>query len=364
MRLALSIVGFLIMTGVIVTVHELGHFWVARRLGFKVQRFSVGFGTPLCKRIGADGTEYVIAWIPLGGYVKFFDLDEELPKELLLRAFACRPAWQRLLVSVAGPASNFLLAIALFWILFMWGVPQWRPFIGNIVPGSYAALAGLQAGDEVLEVDGKSTPSVQAALFAMIGSLVDDGRISLRVRSAKAVERQTELSVPDREQRKRMTLPDEFLSSIGFEFSAPPRGVSGTAIVRLNPLAALTQSAAQTWEISALTCKMVWHMLAGHASAQGVSGPIGMADAAGESLRMGLKPFITFIAVISISLGLLNLLPVPLLDGGQMVYQFIELVKGSPVSPGVQWLGQTLSIAIIILMVWLGLTNDLARVFG
>jgi regulator of sigma E protease len=442
-----SILAFVIAISVLVAVHEFGHFWVARRLGFKVLRFSIGFGRPLWKRtVGADPTEYVIAAIPLGGYVKLLDEREgPVAEHELARSFTRRPIWQRLLVLAAGPTFNFLFAILAYWALFMWGVPHSQPVIGNVTADSYAARAGLQSGDVILRVGAERTPDPKAVIFALLEDLLDDGATTLEVRNPGGEERDVALNVASAAERHGLTEPGALLTGLGFDFSPPPvppvveralkdgpaaqagiesgdrilavDGVatpSGNALVeyvkarpgervmltvrrddiertvpvmiraeqlegasigrigvelrrvelqRLGPLSALGRAGAETWEMSQLTVTMLWNMVMGRVSVKNISGPINIAAFAGETARVGLRPFLTFLAIVSISLGVLNLLPIPILDGGQMVFQMIEWAKGSPLSERAQALGQQVGIALLLLLMSLAFYNDISSRF-
>ena len=442
-----SVLAFIVAISVLVAVHEFGHFWVARKLGFKVLRFSIGFGRPLWKRsAGPDATEYVIAAIPLGGYVKLLDEREgPVPPEELARSFTRRPVWQRLLVLAAGPTFNFLFAIAAYWVLFMWGVPQTQPVIDHVVADSYAARAGLRDGDTVLEVGGERTADPKAVIFALLGDLLDDGTTRLKAKSADGREREVTFEVASAAARHRLTEPGALLTGLGFDFSSPPvppivqklardgpaasaglkRGdrivavdghatPSGADLVdyirvrpgervllsvsrkaeertvpvtirgeqdggqtigrigielrrveleSLGPLAALGRASTETWEMSALTVTMLWNMIMGRVSVKNISGPINIAAFAGETARVGARPFLAFLAIVSISLGVLNLLPIPILDGGQMLYQAIELAKGSPLSERAQILGQQFGIALLLLLMSLAFYNDISSRF-
>jgi regulator of sigma E protease len=442
-----SILAFVIAISVLVAVHEFGHFWVARRLGFKVLRFSIGFGRPLWKRsVGPDPTEYVIAAIPLGGYVKLLDEREGpvAPHELA-RSFTRRPIWQRLLVLAAGPTFNFLFAILAYWALFMWGVPHTQPVIGNVTADSHAARAGLHSGDEIVRVGRERTPDPKAVIFALLDDLLDDGAATLTVQSASGGEREVAIQVSSAAERHGLTEPGALLTGLGFDFSPPPvppivdraiKGgaaaeagiesgdrivaVDGTAtptgnalveyvkarpgervvltvrrdgaertipitirseeqdavrigrigvelrrveLQQLGPVAALGRAGAETWEMSQLTVTMLWNMVMGRVSVKNISGPINIAAFAGETARVGLRPFLTFLAIVSISLGVLNLLPIPILDGGQMVFQIIEWAKGSPLSERAQALGQQVGIALLLLLMSLAFYNDISSRF-
>lgn len=442
-----SILAFIVAISVLVAVHEFGHFWVARRLGFKVLRFSIGFGRPLWKRTaGPDAIEYVIAAIPLGGYVKLLD-EREGPVEPheLARSFTRRPVWQRLLVLAAGPGFNFMFAIVAYWALFMWGLPQTQPVIGQVIADSPVAQAGLRSGDIVKSVGGKRTADPKAVIFALLGDVLDDGRSTLEVKSADGGERTVTLSIDSAAERHRLTEPGALLTGLGFDFSPPPvapviEGVvdgapakqaglkggdrilaadgrpmaSGADIVEylnarpgervilsvrrdgeertfpvtvraeqdggrtigrigvqlrrveiqsLGPLAAFGRACTETWDMSALTVTMLWNMVIGRVSVKNISGPINIAAFAGETARVGVRPFLAFLAIVSISLGILNLLPIPILDGGQMLFQVIELAKGSPLSERAQILGQQFGIALLLLLMSLAFYNDISSRF-
>lgn len=445
MTILIWIVAFVVAISVLVAVHEFGHYWVARRLGFKVLRFSIGFGKPLWKRVaGADRTEYVVAAIPLGGYVKLLD-EREGPVATadLPRSFTRRPVGQRLLVLAAGPVFNFLFAILAYWILFMWGVPQTRPVIETVTPDSYASRAGLQAGDQILEIDGRRTPDSKAAVFALLEEVLDDGRASLEVRSQTGEARELELRVDSEAERHKLTEPGFLLTGLGLEFSfgskivivsdiengspAEEAGLQRGDIVRsmdgrvpgntqefvdylqarpgervlltvtrenselalpvrvrgdekdgktigrigaalggferFGPFAALGRATSETWEMSRLTVTMLWNMVLGRVSVKNISGPINIAAFAGETARAGVRPFLTFLAIVSISLGVLNLLPIPILDGGQMVFQVIEAAKGSPLSERAQMVGQQVGIALLLILMSLAFYNDISSRF-
>lgn len=461
MSILIAVLSFIVAISVLVAIHEFGHFWVARKLGFKVLRFSIGFGKPLIKRVGRDGVEYVVAAIPLGGYVKMLDEREgPVPKEELPRSFTRRPVWQRLLVLAAGPVFNFLFAIAAYWVLFMWGVPEAKPLVGNVAAESYAAEAGLQSGDEILEVEGQRTASAKEVVLALIENVVEDDPVDLTVRSQEGGERSMALRIDSAEERHRLTEPNNLLTGLGFKFDLGPvyavvaKVVPGGAaaeaglkagdrvlaadgkpignalvlvehlrnrpgervvlsvqrqgedqgvdnrnernvavnvraeqdrgrtvgrigiglgdvpregvkrqLLQFGPLAALSRATHETWRMSTLTVNMLWNMVIGRVSVKNISGPINIAAFAGESAQIGLQPFLMFLAVVSVSLGILNLLPIPILDGGQMVYQLVEAVKGSPLSEQAQIVGQQIGIALLVILMSLAFYNDISSRF-
>ena len=455
LQFLISIASFIVAIGVLVAVHEFGHFWVARKLGIRVLRFSIGFGKPLYRRVlGMDPVEFVIAAIPLGGYVKLLDEREgNVAERDLPRAFNRQPVWKRIATLLAGPGFNFIFAIALYWVLFTAGVPAFKPVVGEITPDSIAARAGLRYEDEILQIDGQPTPTLEAATLAIIEDLTDDGTIDMRVRGVDGTERDLSLAVGDR--TRELTEPEALLPGLGFEtwrprvkpiIGAVNKGTAGERAglkvgdeilaidgvqiqhfqelvnrVKPNPgrtvrlevrragavlelpvtigsdtqggrkvgligiapqdqriptdrseedvrtlqqygaVAAASQAAAKTWDTSLFTLRIIGRIITGNVSLQAISGPISIAETTGIAARLGWRPFLNMLALISISLGVLNLLPIPILDGGQVVFQLAELVKGGPVSERAQLLGQQIGIAMLILMMTLAFYNDIAR---
>ncbi len=447
-----SLLMFLVAIALLVTVHEFGHFWVARKLGVKVLRFSIGFGTPLwTRRFGADQTEFAVAAVPLGGYVKMLDEREgEVPQEQLHRAFNRQPVGTRMAVVVAGPLFNFLFAIAAYWLMYITGVPGVKPVVGEVAPDSYAEAAGFHSQDEILTIDGVAVASWDNAVIALLEAALDHGTTDVEVdsplqgkrllvldlrdapdlldkggvlqnlgmtpwvlrlepvidrtlagspaeraglqpgdrvlsadgtviedwsqwveyvrshpgqRIALQVERQgTEVALeltPDTVDEK-----GETVGRIGAYVQAPEGGNPLRTVVRYGPLEAVSQAVGKTWSMSTLTLRTLWEMLVGRASVENISGPISIAQFAGYSASIGLAYFLGFLGVVSISLGVLNLLPVPILDGGHLMYYCIELFKGSPVSERTQARGQQVGIALLIALMGLAFYNDLARLLG
>jgi regulator of sigma E protease len=452
MKMLLMIVAFLVAIGILVAVHEFGHYWVAKKLGFKVLRFSIGFGKPLLMRVGKDPdrTEYCVAAIPLGGYVKLLDEREgEVAAAELSRSFTRRPILHRIAVLLAGPAMNLLFASLLYAVLAMVGSEIVKPVIGQVRLDSPAAAAGLRSGDLILQVGNRTVEDTEELQIALIRQFTDDGVIPLRVRRDGG-ERSLTLRVD--EDRRAMTEPGRLLPGLGFDLStwnantlieaapagsaaahaglragdrvlavdgqtvansaefvgmvnaAPGRDISieversgqrlrivaavpkvveeGRTIGRLGitvtegprsyppglvethrsgPIDAIGVGVAKTWEMSALTVQMLWRMVTGQVSAKNISGPISIAEFAGISAYLGVTAFLAFLAIISVSLGVLNLMPVPLLDGGQVVYQLLEAVKGKPLSERAQLFGQQVGIALLVVLMSLAFYNDISR---
>ncbi len=447
---------FLIAVSLLVTVHEFGHYWVARKLGFKVLRFSVGFGRPLWSRVaGEDRTEYVFAALPLGGYVKLLDEREgPVADAELHRSFTRKPPWQRILVLLAGPAFNIGFAILLLWgLLWIAGAPEVRAVVGDVTPDSIADRAGLQRGDEILTLDGEPVDGRADVVLGLVESMSGRGVAQLTVRAPNGGTRALTLRVEDPQVRRALTEPSAFSGGFGFRFWEPPRpavigrvlaggpaeraglqsgdrvlaidgqqvadftslvelvsarpdreivvefergGVSGRVRLRteadridgvdvgrirvetpppaplpaemlvrktFGPVEALVQASIRAWDMTVLQAKMFWRMIMGQVSLKNLSGPISIAEYAGESARGGIAAFIGFLVLISLSLGFLNLLPIPILDGGQILYQLAEWAKGSPLSERVQALGQQVGIALLLLLMGVALFNDVARQF-
>jgi regulator of sigma E protease len=454
-----SVIAFVVAISVLVAAHEYGHFWAARRLGFKVLRFSIGFGRPIWKWRGRDPdrVEYWLSSIPLGGYVKILDEREGAvePHELP-RAFNRRPIPQRIAVLFAGPAFNFLFALLAYWVLFVTGLPGIRPIVDVVTPGSVAAQSGLRAGDIITHVGGQPTATLEDAVLAIYDELLADGVIDLEVHALDAQPRTVELDA--RNRITELTEPDALFVGLGFmpgsgvslmpaviatvdpgspaeaaglapddkfieadgtsvqswqelvEFiQARPHQTVTTRVLRdgaeielpitigvdqpngveigrigVRPLGrlpediaariraeqrygvldAIPRSIAKTWEMSAMTVRLLGHMLVGDVSLRSVSGPIMIADYAGESAAAGFTAFLGFLALVSISLGVMNLLPVPILDGGQIVFQIAEWLKGAPLSERALALGQQVGLALLIVLMSFVFYNDLTRIFG
>lgn len=457
MTLLSTVLGFLVAIGVLVTVHEYGHYWVARKLGFKVLRFSVGFGKPLWRRVaGADQTEYVVAAIPLGGYVKLLDEREgPVAPQDLERSFNRKKPWQRILVLLAGPVFNIVFAIlVLAGMLWIGGAAEVRPVVGRVVPDSLAAQAGLQADDVIQRIEGRAVTNHSDVIMSLVEAMSDDGEVTFEVTRRGAVVAPLTLRVVDPQVRRALTEPPALLPGIGLRFWTPPipavigradpggpadvagllagdrvLAVDGQAIedfpalveaissrpnraiiidyeregaraqltvnttsdlvegrelgrIRVQtpppppwpesmltqrsfgPLEALGVATVRAWDMTVLQAKMFLRMIVGQVSLKNLSGPISIAEYAGESARSGLAEFLGFLVVISLSLGFLNLLPIPILDGGQIVYQLVEWFKGAPLSERAQLVGQQLGIGLLVMLMGVALFNDFARQFG
>ncbi len=448
-----NIAAFVIAIGVLVTIHEFGHYWVARKMGVKVLRFSVGFGKPLLiKRAGEDQTEYVLAAIPLGGFVKMLDEREgDVDTAELDRAFNRKSVWRRFAIVAAGPVFNFIFAIAAYYLIYLAGVAGIKPVIGEVAVPSPAHSAGIVMQDRILAVNGIETPSWEKARFTLLEESIGAQQITLKVQGVdlqiqdKAIDI-SNLGLLQEEQIDLMTdlglstwRPDipPYIDEVVVGGAAEAAGIKAgdkiaaldgqtirnvnqwVEIIRANPereldlvvnrdgqqlalslrprlkqqggeaygfigvmnrveipeevrlemevveqygpVSALLQSIDKTWRMSWLTLRVLGKLVIGEASVKNLSGPITIARYAGITARIGLEQFLGFLAIISISLGVLNLLPVPVLDGGHLFYYLIEIIKGSPVSEAVEVAGQKVGLALLFGLMSLALYNDLLR---
>lgn len=445
---ALGALWWLIVTlGILVTFHEFGHFWVARRNGVKVLRFSVGFGPALWKRRGRDGTEYVIGAIPLGGYVSMLDerdSERPLPPEERAQAFNAKSVGERMAIVTAGPAFNLLLAIIAFWAMFVVGKPDYAPVVGR--SEGLAREAGIAPGDRILAVDGERVGTWTHILLALtraaldrrdlvleledqrgerrsaalplsrLGDFRDDGRtleaLGIRPRHLVAEARigRVEAGSPAAEaglapgdliiavegepiadfedfaerlqrsgqsggdvgltierggDRLLLTVRPRFDEERGrYLIGITPAPPEYDALLRLGPLAALPAALKETWRLTEATFGMLWRMVAGIASTSHLSGPITIAQLAQGSARQGPGWFLFFLGLISLSLAILNLLPIPVLDGGHLLFLAIEWLKGSPLSERVLAAGQAVGLLIVFALIGLALYNDIVRLLS
>lgn len=445
-----TLLAFVVAIALLVVFHELGHYWVARRCGVKVLRFSLGFGKVIySKRFSGNDTEWVISAIPLGGYVKMVDEREEpVAAEDLSYAFNRKPVLQRMAIVVAGPVANFLLAILLYWILFVYGVPGIKPVLGEVPSGSPAAIAQMQPGETLLSLNDEVVPSWQELRWKLldlalkhdevnVGAQAADGavlihRLNLGDLQAKDLDGDFleklglrlyqpvmlpvigSLTEGDLAQRAGLQTGDHILRANGvamqrwmevvevirahpglpikFDIQRGEMTLTITVIPRsetesgktvgkigagpqvdeakwremfvevsYGPVDAMLHSLRKTWETSVISLKMLGKMVMGEVSMKNLSGPITIADYAGQSAAMGAVAYFGFLALISISLGVLNLLPIPILDGGHLLYYVAELLKGSPVSERAWEIGQNIGIALLGTLMVFAVYNDINR---
>lgn len=442
-----SLGAFIIALGVLITVHEFGHFWVARRCGVKVERFSIGFGKALWRRRDKQGTEYVIALIPLGGYVKMLDERvESVPPELRHQSFNNKTVAQRAAIISAGPIANFLFAIFAYWLVFIIGVPGVRPVIGEVLSGSPAAEAQISAGMELKAVDGIETPDWDAARMALVSKIgeqettlsvapfgtsqistktVDlrhwafepdrqDPVVSLGIKprgpqiesvlaevQANSAASKAGLQAGDRIVKVDGQLLDQWQQFVGLVRDNPGKALSveverqggiialtltpeakpgnkaegfAGVIPRIIPLpdefktvrqygpfAAIGEASAKTWQLMKLTVNMLGKLIVGEVKLNNLSGPISIAQGAGMSAEYGLIYYLMFLALISVNLGIINLFPLPVLDGGHLLFLAIEKIKGGPVSERVQDFSYRIGSILLVLLMGLALFNDFSR---
>ncbi len=346
-------VAFVVVLGILIFVHEFGHFIVARRLGVGVTKFSFGFG-PKLFGVKRGETEYLVSAIPLGGYVKLVGESDgdEVPDSLRARSFSHKPIRVKMAVVAAGPLGNLLFAVLVFWIVFLGGVPVLTPKIGNVLPDSPAARAGLKGGDVVVRIDGEAVSTWE--------------ELAARIRREGTGR---ELSLTVRRDGKEITVrvaPEirEGRSDFGEKVQEPKIGiVAGQEIVRkkLGPVPALLSAGKETGKFVELTVMVVVKLLTRVLPSDTLGGPILIAQLAGDQARQGVYPFAYFLGLLSVNLGILNLLPIPILDGGHILFFSIEALRRKPLSPQARAMAQQVGLAIILMLTALVFYNDIAR---
>jgi regulator of sigma E protease len=448
----ITVVSFLVTVGVLVVIHELGHYAAARFVGVKILRFSVGFGRVLwSRRVGRDGTEWAIAAVPLGGYVKMLDEREgEVAARDLPRAFNRQGVGARIFIVLAGPAANFVLAWLLYWGLFIAGLPGMKPVLGDPPPNTPAAIAGLANGDTVRALGDEPVYTWTDVRWILLKEAVKREAVTIEVETARGArgDRRLELAGISKDdldrdflgklglrpfrpdvpatlgrvlpgsagERAGLALGDRVIAVDGrrvptwfdftavvaaspgkalaldverqgrqFQITATPdpapddtrRGRLGveagaelkreyermTTTVRYGPVEAAVRAAHKVYDLSLFSVKMLGRMVVGDVSWKNLSGPITIADYAGQSAQLGWITYLGFLALVSVSLGVLNLLPIPLLDGGHLVYYFAEIAKGSPVSEKTMEIGQRFGLALLLGLTFFAFYNDLNRLF-
>ncbi len=346
-------VAFVVVLGVLIFVHEFGHFIVARRLGVGVTKFSFGFG-PKLFGVKRGETEYIVSAIPLGGYVKLVGESDgdEVPEDQRARSFSHKSLAVKTAVVAAGPLGNLLFAVLVFWIVFLGGVPTLTPKIGNVLPDSPAARAGLESGDVVVRIGGEAVSTWE--------------ELAARIRQEGAGKG---LSMTVRRDGKELTVTvaaeiREGKSIFGEKVLEPRIGiVAGQDIVRrkLGPVAALLRAGKETGKLVELTVMTVVKLVTRVLPSDTLGGPILIAQLAGDQARQGISPFAYFLGLLSVNLGILNLLPIPILDGGHILFFSIEALRRKPLSPQARALAQQVGLAIILMLTALVFYNDIAR---
>ncbi|MHB1144553.1 MAG: RIP metalloprotease RseP [Thiobacillus sp.] len=449
MSLLHTLLWFLVAIGILVVVHEYGHYLAARLAGVKVLRFSVGFGKPLfSRRFGRDRTEWTLSALPFGGYVKMLDEREgDVPAAEAHRSFNRATVWRRIGIVMAGPAANFLLAIVFYWALLLHGLPALKPMIGEPPAGTPAAQAGLVAGDEIRRVNGTDTLSFQELRLTLLRAGVASEAITLELADGRSVRLDVQpMQTGNLEQdilrplgivrydpviapvigkmlpdgaavRAGLQSGDRLLAANGeavanwqdwvqvvrqhparplrIEFERQGQRGALTVVpdavdeagqrigkigagpevdeavlaalmteVRYGPVEALWQGAVRTWDMSLFTLEMMGRMVLGQVSWKNLSGPLTIADYAGQSATLGWISFVGFLALVSVSLGVLNLLPIPLLDGGHLMYYVAEVLTGRPVSERTMEIGGRIGMTLLLLLMSFALFNDLQRLIG
>ncbi len=445
-----TILATILTLGLLVTIHEWGHFWVARRCGVKVLRFSVGFGKPIWLRKAGDGTEYAVAMIPLGGFVRMLDEREgEVDPAEKHLAFNNKPVLQRIAIVAAGPIVNLLFAVFAYWLMFIVGVSTVTPIVGGLKEGSIVQQVNLPIGSEIVAVDGNLVQSWEDVNLRLAARVGDTGQITLDVKKTVTsepvalaipidnwqvnLETQTPLNAsgiePFRPEIKAvigqivpegaaalsgLRLGDEIVEADGqilngwidlvkviqqsantpvaltvvretqqikVEVTPVARQLSDGAIqgyigagvkqpewpesmlrtIQYGPVDAVSYAFSKTAHMVSLTLDSIWKMIEGVISVKNLSGPITIAKVAGASAASGFEPFVSFLAYLSVSLGVLNLLPIPVLDGGHLLYYMIELVRGKPVSDNIQAIGFRLGMVVLLSLMTLAIINDFMR---
>jgi len=448
-NLLIIIPAFIFTIALLVAIHEFGHFWVARKLNVKVLRFSIGFGTPLLRFRGKkDDTEFVLASIPLGGYVKMLDEREgDVAEEELPRAFNRQSVYKRFAIVFAGPFINFIFAVFAFWLMFVLGIQGVKPVMGNLSTDSLAWQSGLRSGDRIVAVDGDDTPTLNAVYEQLLNAFIDRRNINMRLSDERVITLRLDKLKHSLEPSKlqqviglsiKFPLEPVIISEVTDDSPAAKGGMlAGDQILAVNeqtisnwrdlvrfvidkpgqsiivevvrngqslqlpvtigsveqnkqtigrigvrptkvkPLpksmfavhqydvfTAIGKGIEKTWDLSVLTLKMLGRIVIGEASIKNISGPITIAEVAGHSVQMGFDSFLRFLAIISLSLGVINLLPIPMLDGGHLLFYLIEIVKGSPVSDAIQEIGVKIGVTLLVMLMSIALYNDFTRILN
>lgn len=443
-----SLGAFVVALGILVAVHEWGHFYVARRCGVQVERFSIGFGKPIWRKTSKAGTEYVIAMIPLGGYVRMLDSRiDDVPPELEHKAFNHKPVLQRMAIIFAGPGVNFIFAVFALWLMYLVGLQTVKPVIGTIEPESIAAQAGIVNGDEVIKVGTRSTPDWEAVNLEVVSYIGQESAL-VTVLTQDKKEKEVTFTLegwnfdPDSESplsslgitpfRPNPTLEVGFVGEdsaaqqaglqpgdkllalngdelttwqalvdvivespgksveLSIERDGQPQQLRATIARRDTPegqtgylgvsptfeawpqgyvfthqygiVEAVGRALDKTWRLMTLSVEMIGKLVTGDVSVKNLSGPISIAQGAGTSAGYGLAYFLSFLALISVNLGIINLLPLPMLDGGHLMFYIVEWLTGKPVPEAVQEWGYRIGGVLLFMIMGIAIMNDIARI--
>lgn len=453
-NLLIAIPAFIVALGLLVIIHEFGHYWVARKVGVKVLRFSVGFGKVIWRhQRSPDETEFVLAAIPLGGYVSMLDeRNGDVPEDERDQAFNRQKLHHRTAIVAAGPLFNFVFAIMAYWLMFVVGLPGLKPMIAEVDDNSVAQQAGVMVGEEIVAVDGQRTATWGAVGLQVLANGLDQQQIELTLQDEWQRERVVSLPVPelDKEFGKRDALKalglsplrpkieaiigqviegspaaqsglqsgdrlllaegdpiDDWMTWVSYVRDRPEQTIQLTvlreqreltlsitpqrveeqgvvfgrigaaaqiqrsempeelrAVQHFDALPAVLEAVQKTWDMSIMSLQVMGKMITGHVSLENLSGPLTIAQYAGYSAQSGLASFLAFLAIISLSLGVLNLLPIPMLDGGHLLFYAIEFIKGSPLSDEAQAVGMRVGLLLILMLMSVALYNDLLRLIG
>jgi regulator of sigma E protease len=443
-----SLGAFILALGILVAVHEWGHFYVARKCGVQVERFSIGFGKPIWRKLSKSGTEYVIAMIPLGGYVRMLDgRVDDVPPELESKAFNNKPVLQRMAIIAAGPGVNFIFAFFALWLMYLVGLETVKPIVKVVEPDSIAYSAGVQPGDEIIKIGGRITPDWEAVNLELVSNIGGDNAL-VTVKNSSNTEKELTFRLdtwnfdPDIESplsslgltpfRPNPTLTvgfvgedsaakeagllpgdkivalngnkltswnalvDDVVESPGETISLvierdgqqqtlratiarrdTPQGQSGYLGVsptfeswpegyvfthQYGIIEAVGTALDKTWRLMTLSVEMIGKLLTGDVSVKNLSGPISIAQGAGTSAGYGLAYFLSFLALISVNLGIINLLPLPMLDGGHLMFFIVEWITGKPVPEAVQEWGYRIGGVLLFMIMGIAIFNDIARI--
>lgn len=375
MQALITLASFLVTLGVLVSFHEFGHFLAARLCGVRVLRFAVGFGKPIFTYVANNKTEWVIAAIPLGGYVKLLDgrdSQQTIAAADELEAFDRKPLWQRSLIVAAGPFANFFLAILLFAVIYISGAPQLPAILKAPPENSVAAKLGVEGGDHVIGwqtlANSNSVPlardfepvlSWNALRWTLLDALTGETGFSLEMQTPSGGRYMKTFAAKDLPQ-----LSPEVDPMLALGILPKPSPLTDWDELKLGPLDAIGFAAERVWLITKVSIRLMAGIFTGNASLKQLGGPLSIADMAGKSAQVGWQPFFAFLALISISIGLLNLLPFPMLDGGQLLYDAWELVAGKRISISIQEQFQKVGFLLLISLSLLALFNDLQRYFS